>query len=201
MIEAILGVVTGLLGNVLTSVMNYKTQKLKFDHEIAKIEATTEAAVQEAKAQIQIARTEVEGKVEIAETDAYKESQKAGQVPLLKYNLIERMLDVTSAWRYITYPVAIIIIILFGFIDFLKALIRPGLTLYLTALTTWLTWTAYNILNEFGPAITAQKASDIFETCINIVVYLTVSCITWWFGDRRVAKFLMRLNDDNNKIS
>jgi hypothetical protein len=39
----------------------------------------------------------------------------------------------------------------------------------------------------------------IFDQVTSIVIYLTVSCVTWWFGDRRVAKFLMRLRGGNLK--
>ena len=39
----------------------------------------------------------------------------------------------------------------------------------------------------------------IFDQVTSIIIYLTVSSVTWWFGDRRTAKFLMRLNDGNKK--
>ena len=45
------------------------------------------------------------------------------------------------------------------------------------------------------------QATALFSQVIDIILYLTVSCVTWWFGDRRVAKFLMRLNDGNYKPS
>ena len=41
------------------------------------------------------------------------------------------------------------------------------------------------------------KRQQIYNEVTSIVVYLTVSCVTWWFGDRRMAKFLMHMNNKN----
>jgi hypothetical protein len=50
-------------------------------------------------------------------------------------------------------------------------------------------------------ALTALQATAIFNDVTSIVTYLTVSCVTWWFGDRRMAKSIMQLKGvDQNKI-
>ena len=76
---------------------------------------------------------------------------------------------------------------------------RPGLTAYLVGLTSWITFISMDVLKKHGHLLTADQAGDIFDQVTSIVIYLTVSCVTWWFGDRRVAKFLMRLKDGNLK--
>ena len=81
----------------------------------------------------------------------------------------------------------------------LKAAMRPGLTAYRVASTSWITFISMDVLQKNGHLLTADQAGAIFDQVTSIVIYLTVSCVTWWFGDRRVAKFLMRLKDGNLK--
>jgi hypothetical protein len=77
----------------------------------------------------------------------------------------------------------------------LKAAMRPGLTAYLVVLMSWITFISMDVLQKHGHLLTADQAGAIFDQVTSIVIYLTVSCVTWWFGDRRVAKFLMRLKE------
>ena len=72
---------------------------------------------------------------------------------------------------------------------------RPGLTLYLTGVTTWITWKAYEITQQADMVITGAQAFSLYSDVTSIVIYLTVSCITWHFGDRRMAKFLTTLQN------
>lgn len=200
LIETLLGGVTGLLGNVITSIMNYKTQKLKNDHEIALVKVQTEAMIAEAKAQIEITKARIEGEVEIADSQAYMESIKHGNQTSFSDKWIDKLFSVQGKMRYFSIPIALIIAFLFGLIEWIKQFMRPGLTTYTVLMTTWITFTAYDILKARGiEALTADKALGIFNDVTSIVIYLTVSCVTWWFGDRRVAKFLMRLKDGNTK--
>jgi hypothetical protein len=50
---------------------------------------------------------------------------------------------------------------------------------------------AWEIMQAHGVALTAVQATVIFNDVTSIVTYLTVSCVTWWFGDRRMAKTIM----------
>jgi|WetSurSiteA1Bulk_404760.scaffolds.fasta_scaffold00112_23 hypothetical protein len=204
LIETILGGLTGIIGTALTSIMNFKTQKLKNEHEINLIRAQTAAMIEESKAQIEITKTRIEGAVELADADAYIQSIKEGNKSIFNDKWIDNLFAVQGKMRYISVPVAVLIAFLFGFIEWVKQFMRPGLTAYLVIMTSWITFVAKDILTKAGVGtggITGNQAYDIFIQVIGIVIYLTVSCVTWWFGDRRVAKFLMRLNDGNSKSS
>jgi len=127
------------------------------------------------------------------ETEAMIEEAKASE------KWIDKLFSVEGWIKYISIPVAVLIAFLFGMVDFLKALMRPGLTMYLTGCTTWITYMAWEIMQKYGTEITSIQAVDLFDQVTSIIIYLTVSSVTWWFGDRRTAKFLMRLNDGNKK--
>ncbi len=190
--ETILGGITGIIGTVLTSYINYKQKKLEYDHEAKMIELETKAMLAEAEANIKITKAQVEGAIELADASAYIESQKQGNKNLFDVKWIDRLFSVQgSVGRFFAIPAAVVIAICFGFVDWLKGFMRPGLTIYLVALTTYLTYVSYNILTKYGGTdITTEQAVTIWNDVVTIVIYLTVSCVTWWFGDRRTAKFL-----------
>lgn len=188
----ILGGITGLLGNFLTSWINFKQKKLEFEHESKMVELEIKAMMAEAEANIKITKAEVEGAIELADASAYIESQKQGNKNLFDVKWIDRLFGVQgNVGRFFAIPAAILIAILFGFVDWLKGMMRPGLTLYLVGLTSYLTYVSYQILTKYGGEdITSDQAIVIWNDVVTIIIYLTVSCVTWWFGDRRTAKFL-----------
>lgn len=186
----LLGGLTGLIGNGLTAFTNYKTQKLKNNHELAMAEQDRLNITAEADAAVKIEQERVKG-VEIegelaALTESYKQSSKS----LFHKSYMDKM----PKW------IATTVGLMFAFIDFLKGAARPVLTYYLMGASTWLTMLTYDMLQKMqGQALTQEQAYDLFNLLVTTIVYLTVTCVTWWFADRRMAKFLMRLDDGNLK--
>jgi len=226
LLETILGGVTGLIGNVVGGWFKLKHARLQKEiqvanqaHEIAVITAETEAMIMEAKANIKITQSQVEGAIDLKDSDAYMQSLKEGNKLLFSNKWIDNLLNIEGhlftwsssekttkdgtiipakerkflSWKLFTVPVATLISFLFGFVDFIKGMIRPSLTVYLCGVTTWVTLMAWKIMQNSGTEITATQAMEIFQDTTSIVIYLTVSCVTWWFGDRRMAKTIMEL--------
>ena len=192
--EGIAGVVTGLVGTIATSFLNLKTQKEKNKHELNMIEAQTKAMIAEKDANIQITETQVAGDLERMDADIYKETIKVGNQQALDSKLLEKLFS--SKW---TTPFGVLLAFLLGLVDFVKHLMRPGLTAYLVLVSSWLTLEATTIIQAKQELLSAAMALDIFNNMVNVIFYLTVSVVTWWFGDRRVAKFIYRLNDGNHR--
>ena len=194
MLETIAGGITGLLGSIATGFLNYKTLKIKNEHEAKMVALETAAMKEEAKMQIAVTKAEIEGAVELADTQAYIEGQKAGNQQLFSDKWIDKLFSIEGKLRFISTPAALLLALGFGFVDFLKGIMRPGLTLYLTGMTTVITWMAWEIMQKHGlQSMTVQQAIDIYNRVITIVIYLTVTCICWWFSDRRMAKFLTKM--------
>ena len=193
-LDIILGGVTGLLGNVITGILGYKTQKLKNDHEIAVIQAETSAMKMEAQMQIQVTKAEIEGAVELADAQAYMISQKGASQPMFSEKWIDKLfIKIIELRKHCN--IIPIIAMAFGFVDWLRGFMRPALTVYLTGITTVLTYQAWQILQINGiETMTSTQAVGTYTQATSMVIYLTVSCVTWWFGDRRMAKFLTTLN-------
>jgi len=192
--EGIAGVITGLVGTIATSWLNLKSQKEKNKHELSMVEVQTKAMIAEANANIRITEAEVAGEVERLEAQAYSESIEQGNKQALDNKTLERLFN--SPW---TMPFGVILAVLLGFVDFLKHLMRPALTGYLVVVASWLTFEATKIMQAKQDLLSASMATEIFTDMVNVIFYLTVSVVTWWFGDRRVAKFLYRLDDGNSR--
>ncbi len=189
------------------------------DHEVAMLTAETNAMIEEAKANIKITQAQVEGAIDLKDADAYMQSMREGNKLLFSNKWIDNLLNIEGymftwtskakkledgtevpekerkflSWKLFTVPIASFISFLFGFVDFIKGMIRPSLTVYLCGITTWVTLMAWRIMQASGTEITASQAMEIFQDTTSIVTYLTVSCVTWWFGDRRMAKTIMEL--------
>jgi hypothetical protein len=80
----------------------------------------------------------------------------------------------------------------FAFVDWLNAMMRPALTIYLLGTSSYITYLAWKIMQTHGLTITADQAVSIFEQVTSTMIYLTVSAVTWWLGDRSVSKFLQQ---------
>lgn len=206
--ETIFGGVTGLIGSVVGGIFKYKTMKAQIElkkaehsHEMNMVKAESEAMIAEAKANIAITRAQVEGAVDLKDAEAYVASQKEGNKQLFSSAWVNKLFSVEGKWQIITLPLAMVVATLFGFTDFLRGVIRPALTIYLCGATTWVTHMAWTIMQANQAGLTSVEASAIFIQVVSIVTYLTVSCVTWWFGDRRIAKTIMELHGaDRTKI-
>ena len=206
--ETIFGGVTGLIGSVVGGIFKYKTMKAQIElkkaehsHEMNMVKAESDAMIAEAKANIAITRAQVEGAVDLKDAEAYVASQKEGNKQLFSSAWVNKLFSVQGKWQIITLPLAMLVATLFGFTDFLRGVIRPVLTIYLCGATTWVTHMAWTIMQANQVGLTSAEASAIFIQVVSIVTYLTVSCVTWWFGDRRIAKTIMELHGaDRTKI-
>jgi len=190
------GGLTGLIGNALTSFTNFRMQKLKNQHEEKMSELDMQTIRLEAEMQVKVTTAETEGKISLAEVDALKASYAQAGKPLFERSYMDKLMK--SPW---TAWIGAILSFLFGFVDFLKGAARPVLTYYLMGVSTWITIIAYQTVEKATGAspLDLVKSLELFDKITTTMIYLTVSCVSWWFADRRIAKFLMRLEDGNVK--
>lgn len=196
-LDIIFGGLTGLIGNVVTGITNYKTKKLEFEHEVLMVKAESEAMKLEAEMNIAVTKAEIEGEIELADSAAYIESLKAGQKDFFGKEWIDKLFNVQGKFLG---PIAAVVGIFvaggFGFVDWLRGFMRPALTAYLVGLSTVITFMVFNLLQglKMDP-VTPTEAADLFSQVVSIIIYLTVSCVTWWFGDRTMSKYITKRFD------
>jgi len=170
------GGLTGLIGGAVDKVFAYKTKKLeieqnreRFAHEVNMRKADAEIMAQEWAARTKVAEIEGAAKVEVEDSKAFAESLKTEDKNYLDY--LDK-LNSKQDWFFVI-------------LEFIRGSIRPGLTLYLCVLTTLLYWKASQLVPS---VIDVAKALDMVNSIINTILYLTTTCILWWFGTRNTEK-------------
>ena len=192
-LDIILGGVTGLIGNAFTTFFKYKNAKLEFAHDEKMVDLETQAMIKEAEAQIQVTKARIEGEVELADAAAFDTSQTAGNKQLFADKWIDMiMANRDKKWTgWFFGLMGTCIAAGFAFVDWLNGFMRPALTLYLVGSSSFITYLAWQIMQEAGLAtLTATQAIDIFQQVTSTMIYLAVSSVTWWFGDRTMSKYL-----------
>ncbi|BCS94601.1 hypothetical protein DSLASN_02330 [Desulfoluna limicola] len=204
MIEGILtvlsGGLTGLLGTIWSTYNQRKNKELDIKdrekaraHEVSMVKAESMAMVAEAEANIKVTNAKIAGEVEVAEVGAFTESLAANREPVFKSRFMDRLFEVRGFWQILAIPCGVLLAMFFGLADTVKSMARPGITAYLLGISTWITLKAWQLLEAVqAPGLTPTMAVGIVTDTINIVLYLTVTAVTWWFGDRMASKGLAK---------
>jgi len=200
---ALSGGLVGIFGSLFTNILTFFNQRQKNKHDLSlremdlkEISANKEFMLAEAQANIQITKTQVEGAVELQESVAFTESQKSAMTSLFKPSYMDRLMEKGGWWNNL---VCSIIAFLFGTVDFIKHILRPGMTVFISIIFALICMESWEILSQGGYEWTMDKAVAIITMMVDAVVYLTLMVWGWWFSDRRIAKAAFRLNDGNIK--
>jgi hypothetical protein len=195
-LESLFGSLVGIVGSGVTAFANYKTSQLQAQEreaerkfELAKIEAETKAMIAESEASIKVAQVTYRGQTDVEEAKAFTESQKEAHGCNLDNGVIVSMYDrgPVMAW------LAAILTFLLGLCDVLKGLMRPALTIYVMLIASWVTYESYEIFSAFEIArFDAQEAWVSWKSTVDFILLLASTLISWWFGDRRLTKFMMQ---------
>lgn len=166
------GGITGLAGTVIQSVYTYKSKQLDIDLE--KTKAANE--IVERKLDAEIMAQEWAAKTQVATITAQSETDKADAAALAaSYNEPAQYSEKTLLTHAQNWVMV--------FLDALRAIIRPGLTIYLCAVTTM-------IYIQTRSLITGNPTDSfaLLEKLVDTILYLTTTCILWWFGSRNKTK-------------
>ncbi len=177
---------TGLLGGLFTSVIGYFQKKSQQKYELQKIAAESQATIDEANANIALNRAQVEGQVDLAETKAFRSSIANDS----KYIKEEMLVSLIKSDRFFLKLIGAGVIFLLGLVDFLKGLVRPLITYYLIGVSTYLTMLAYDIVQKVGPEMIDKTAMNLFNQTVLAIIYLTITAVSWWFGERGMKRGL-----------
>jgi hypothetical protein len=174
--SGVAGLLTGFLGNIFTAWNNRKMKKADNEHQIKLIEAQTNAMIKEAEANIRVTEAEIEGEIKTAELDVFKQSIIEGNKNVFSEKYMDKLFSSkVGSWF------GMFLAFIFGIVDFIKALTRPGLTIFLVGLVAWMVTTGTGNIVDL----------------VDLVVYLATTAVVWWFGYRNESKF-QKQRDKNN---
>jgi uncharacterized membrane protein len=200
-LDILLGGLTGLIGNAFTTWFKYKNAKMEYEHDEKMVELKTKALIQQAEMKIQITKAQIEGAIEIADSESYKKSQEVGSQKLFHEKWIDMIMEggerKYTGWFF--RLMGTIIALFFALTDWLNGMMRPAMTLYLIGTSTYITYLAWQIMQKFGVSLSANQAVAIFQQVTSTMIYLAVSAVTWWFGDRTMSKYLQQRGAQNNR--
>lgn len=166
------GGATGILGAAMQLFFQYKTATLQ-----ARVDAekyTHELAMRDKD--LALMQAEQAGKFKTAETEAEAAKSVSADQAFAKSLLTEpeRYSDI----QHLSKGQQWLLVIL----DFVRGIVRPGLTLYLCVLTTYIWWQVRQLLSL--EELDASAVLNVWQTVVATILYLTTTVVLWWFGTR-----------------
>jgi hypothetical protein len=159
------GGLTGIIGAGLQKYSDYKTKKLEL--QINQQRYVHEVELR--KIDIELMKSEWGGRFKVAEVE--------GDTAAFKESLTSEPKRFSEGVKYTTRQGWMMVLL-----DVLRGIVRPGLTVYLCAITTIIYYQAIQILG--GYTITSAAAFEMVDKIIATVLYLTTTVVCWWFGAR-----------------
>lgn len=170
------GGVTGLLGVAVQRFFDLKNKqqdlevlKLKGEQELALRRIDHEIMQSEWAQRVRVAEVEATGKEAVADSQAFAASFNEPQ------RYATGKLNSTQTWLMVI-------------LDFVRGIIRPGLTLYLCALTTLVYLHARQVQTQSW--VSPDEAYALTKQIVGTILYLCTTCILWWFGVRNKGKLV-----------
>lgn len=192
--SGVFGSIIGVVGNFLTQWQIKKTKQMENAHEEAMARINIDAIKAQADAAIKVTQAQVQGAVDLEDSKAYTTTIVMANQKSFSDKWIDRLFEFEGKLRYVTVPMAFMIMGPLALVDVIKGFMRPVLTMGFTIGFAWLMYTCYDILQKSQfQTLTAEQAVMYFTLGVDTVVMLTTTCVTWWFGDRRAAKALHRM--------
>lgn len=166
------GGATGLLGAAIQRFADYKNKQLDLQQQ----KQANDYDLQKRQIDLQITNAEWQGKLKVAQEEGATQREvadtQAFQASLLKEP------DRYSPTQGLTTRQVWMLVLL----DFARGIVRPALTLYLIVLESLVYQQAKLVLG--AQALSAADALQIWKMVVGSILYLTTTCVLWWFGTR-----------------
>jgi hypothetical protein len=160
-LSGVLGGLTGLVGGAISKHQELKRMRLEFAHEENLANLTLQEMEHEQNHELKMAskqteRASLEGQIAIGsvEAEAFASSVDKAFSP------------VGDHW-----------------VDAVKGLMRPVITLFLLIVTAWLTAEIWGAVGGLG-ALTEKELTSLFQYVVKQIVFLAVLSTSWWFAAR-----------------
>lgn len=162
-----LGAVAGLGGTAIQKYFEFKNDGQKNLHEIEMKKLDIETMKAEAESKFEVSRLEAGSREAVAETEAFQASFSTEPQSYAD----KSHLTPGQNW-------------LMTILDFIRGLVRPGLTAYMSILVSLLLWQALAILKREGMTINPEEAYELVGKIVQTILALFTACTLWYFGQR-----------------
>jgi hypothetical protein len=174
------GGATGLLGVIIQRWFDFKNKnqeieivKLNLANAIELSKLESERVGIKAKADVDISDNQVE--IQSDQTDS--------QLMITSYQsdsaqYLDKLSMRKKGW------VANTVMLMMASVDFVRGLLRPGMTIYLCILVTMMFAWAKELANSMGMQMTTEQVTSFINQIIATVLYVFTTITLWWFGSR-----------------
>jgi len=158
------GGLTGIIGSGISIFGKIKMQKLTNNHEVAMGKLKQD----DMRLQMEIITEQTKAAINVSEMQAFTESQRNDSASYSK----GQELSGGQKWLMVV-------------VDFLRGMIRPSMTIYMTVLTTMIYVKLMDMLGGLEDVIDTATALGMVNQVILVILYITTTTILWWFGTRQ----------------
>lgn len=176
-IAVLSGGATGILGVVAQRLFDHWKLKqendrlrLMHEHDLALRKADAEIMAQEWAQRTKVAEVEGATKREVAESEAFAASF---QLEPKRYAEGVKV----GKWGGL----------MLVFVDVVRGLVRPGLTIYLAWIATAIYMQSVQVMKLVNPTAQSQLLVQLHQQIVFTLLYLFTTCVLWWFGTRNKA--------------
>lgn len=160
------GGATGIIGSIVTNTFDFFEQSRKNKQEIKRRELDIQEMDKEYEHRKEISAQKQEAETQETSYDHDTRAYTSG-------------MKLESPW--IKVPLVIV--------DTLRGVIRPALTLVLVYLTWRVFDSAHAVLEDAGlQTLEPSEAMTLVMSVVDMILYLTSTAVTWWFGTRPRSK-------------
>jgi len=168
------GGATGILGVVAQRFFDHWKNKQELDqmrekhaHDLAMRKADAEILAQEWAQRTKLAQVEGETQREVADAQAFAASFALEP---------KRYAEGVKVGRFGGFMLV--------FVDVVRGLVRPGLTIYLAWVATEIYVQSVRIMAMINPSAQSQLLVQLHQQIVFTLLYLFTTCVLWWFGTR-----------------
>ena len=166
------GGATGLIGVGLQRYADHKNKQLdiqlakqKFDQDLALKQMDMQMMEKEWAGRVQVAQTEAEAAADVAASRAFEASLASEP---------KRYSEGVKVGR----AGGLLLVLM----DVFRGMVRPALTVYLCVLSTLIYYQARELVAKEN--LTPDQSLSIENMIVGTILYLTTTCVLWWFGTR-----------------
>lgn len=166
------GGATGLIGVVAQRYADYKNKQL----DMALEEQRGKTEIAKRRVDLEITQSEYAGKLKVAQEEGAT-ARDVAESNAFAQSLLREPERYSSADKLTKGQMWIMVVL-----DALRGSVRPLLTIYLCALTTYVWFQARQVLH--AEQLDVKAALEVWQMVVGQILYLTTTVTLWWFGTR-----------------
>ena len=178
------GGATGLLGVLIQRWFDLKNR----DRDLEVLRMNLQNSIQLAQLESERARMRADADERIADRDAEARENEADSKSMVASYEHDRAAYLDKSAQRRKGFLGGLITLMMAFVDFTRGILRPGLTIYLTAIVTVMFLQIRAMLELKGIEMTSEQLLTLLAQIIATILYCFSACVLWWFGTRPPKK-------------